>query len=195
MEFILISESELKITLSQKELDIYNIDSEKFSIGNDAQRHAFRKVLNDACRQSGFDGNSSRLMIQMYPVKRGGCEIFVTRLEIGEEKKKERQPTYKKKKDEKESETCFIFSDFRQLSAVCKQLFLQDYKEKSSLYVSEDFIYYLILEGIEKEEKGYSPFSFIHEFSKSTSQTPICYLAEYCKPVCEENAVEIIGKL
>ncbi len=194
MEFIIISDSKMKITLTQKELDIYNIDSESFSIGNDAQRHAFRKVLNDACKKSGFDGDYSRLMVQMYPAKRGGCEIFVTRLDPKEESRKDAKATYKKKKEEF-GEVCFCFSGFHELTSVCKQLLISGFSEKSSLYRSECGAYYLVIEGIPETEEDYTPFSFIREFSKSTSQTPVCYLTEYCKPVCEVNAVETIGNL
>ena len=84
MELIIISDKKMKIMLTEKELYRYNLDSENFSLENDAQRHAFRRVLNDACRQSGFENKHSRLMVQMYPGKKGGCEIFVTRMESGD---------------------------------------------------------------------------------------------------------------
>ena len=56
MELIIISDKKMKIMLTEKELSRYNLDSENFSMENDSQRHAFRRLLNDACKQSGFEG-------------------------------------------------------------------------------------------------------------------------------------------
>ncbi len=195
MEYIIISDSEMKITLSQKELDIYRIDSEDFSMGNDTQRHAFRKVLSDACRESGFSGSFERMIVQMYPIKKGGCEIFITRIDpslsLAGSTSTEAQ---KKQKDDIKS-LLFTFSSFSQLSAVCRQLSTVGSAPKSSLYISDGGTYYLILDDISAGDDKYSPFSFIREFSKSTSQIPVAYLTEYCKPICEENAVTVIGSI
>ncbi len=196
MEFIIISDSKMKITLSKKELDIYEIDSENFSIGNDAQRHAFKKVLNDACRQSGFDGSYSRLMVQMYPAKKGGCEIFVTRLDKSEcDKGSSDAPKAKKKREEKGDSITYTFSEFNHLLSVCRTLSMSGTHIKSSLYRSDSGIYYLVVDGNDFCRDEYTPLSFINEFSKNSSQTPICFLTEYCKLVCEDNAVATIGGL
>lgn len=47
MEYIIISNTKIKIMLTQKELDKYNIDGESLSIANEDQRLALRRVLND----------------------------------------------------------------------------------------------------------------------------------------------------
>lgn len=196
MEFIIISDSKMKITLTQKELDRYNIDSENFSIGNDAQRHAFRRVLNDACKQSGFEGSYSRLMVQMYPVKKGGCEIFVTRLDTSEKHREEKCTKAYESKSPGNTETlCYSFSEFAHLNAVCRQLYISGYAPQSCVYVSDSGTYYLLLDGISENENEYSALSFIGEFSKSSSQIPVPYLEEYCRLICEGDAVRIIGNI
>ena len=204
MEFIIISESKLKIMLSQKDLDKYNIDGENFSICNDTQRHAFRHVLNDACKQSGFEGNTSRLMVQMYPSKRGGCEIFVTKLDIADQRTRSEQ---KKRKDtqtiicdpEESGVLCYSFSEFSHLNTVCKQLKQSLYCGTSKAYADRSGAYYLILEPCDCQNaspKQYSALSFIDEFAKrSDPGRAIAYIEEHGKVICREDAVEKIGSL
>lgn len=197
MEYIIISDTKIKIMLTQKELDKYNIDSESFSIGNEEQRLAFRKVLNDACRQSGFDSSASRLMVQMYPAKRGGCEIFVTRLDgtscgayscvFGD--------IYNEGSTNNEKCACFTFRTFKGLNAVCRHLLNTGYSGDSDIYISEGGVYYLILIGSTLSDNAYTRLSFINEFAKSTMDDIPGYIYEHGRLVCEKNAVETIGSI
>lgn len=205
MEFIIISDNKMKIMLTQKDLDKYNIDGENFSICNDTQRHAFRHVLNDACKQSGFEGNTSRLMVQMYPSKRGGCEIFVTKLDAvekcvhsGQTKTKDAE---KKVLGEHEQNgiLCYSFSEFSHLNTVCRQLRQISFYGKSSIYADRCGTYYLILEPYDTHKsltEQYCTLSFIDEFaSRSDPSRTIAYIEEYGKVICRESAVEQIGVL
>ena len=194
MEYIVISETRIKIMLTQKELLKYNIDSEDFSITNEEQRCALRRILNDACKQSGFSSDSSRLMVQMYPARRGGCEIFVTRLcdsAVGQ------CPSFGGEISLAEpsgSCACFGFSDFGELNAVCRQLHHTGYRGDSDVYLSDGGTYYLILAGI-AHQCGYSKFSFIREFAKSASDELPGYIFEHGRVICEGDAVGRIGRI
>ncbi len=205
MEFIIISDSKMKIMLTQKDLDKYNIDGENFSICNDTQRHAFRHVLNDACRQSGFEGNTSRLMVQMYPSKRGGCEIFVTKLDAidrcsqNDRKKKKEVEKCLPVETAQNGILCYSFSEFSHLITVCRQLKRGAFYGKSSVYADRGGAYYLILEPHSTDKgltDGYCTLSFIDEFAgRSDPGRTIAYIEEYGKVICREAAVEQIGVL
>ena len=197
MEYIIISNTKIKIMLTQKELDKYNIDGESLSIANEDQRLALRRVLNDACRQSGFNSSASRLMVQMFPAKRGGCEIFVTRLDgsscgscgcvLGDVCSDEGAV--------EENCACFTFYSFKGLNAVCRHLHNTGYSGDSDIYISEGGVYYLILSKSTLSDSAYTRLSFINEFAKSATDGVPGYIYEHGRPVCEGNAVEIIGKL
>ena len=203
MELIVISDKKMKIMLSEKELNRYNIDSENFSMNNDAQRHAFRRVLNDACKQSGFDGKASRLLVQMYPAKKGGCEIFVTRIENGENDNKKALPLSPISLDIDCCDTvndiaCYMFDNFSHINTVCKQLLISGFSGKSNAYISNEGTYYLILSNFSAKnplQKPYSNLSFINEFAKSTSLCVLSYAEDYCKKLCEYDAVSTLGNI
>lgn len=197
MEYIIISDTKIKIMLTQKELDKYNIDSEDFSIGNEEQRTAFRKVLNDACMQSGFDSSSSRLMVQMYPAKKGGCEIFVTRLDssscglhncIFSNLYDDGTRTSKKG-------VCFSFQSFAGLNAVCRHLHNIGYNGDSDIYAADNGVYYLILDESGLSENSYTHLSFINEYAKRSMNDIPGYIYEHGRLICEKNAISLIGRL
>ena len=153
--------------------------------------------MNDACVQSGFDGSTSRLMVQMYPAKRGGCEIFVTRLDSS--------PCgtqscifgniYNEKTEAKTKSICFSFRSFTRLNAVCRHLHNIGYSGDSDIYVSDSGVYYLILDGSPLSENKYSVLSFVNEFAKSSMDEIPGYIYEHGRLVCEKNAVNLIGQI
>lgn len=202
MELIIISDKKMKIMLTEKELNRYNINSDSFSMSNDAQRHAFRRVLNDACKQSGFESKSSRLMVQMYPSKKGGCEIFVTRIEGDDDFKRAPSPPRNALDmtcyDTPDDVACFSFDKFSHLNTVCKQLIISKFSGKSSIYISTDGTYYLVLSSFPSKNQLNTPYtelSFITEFAKVTDICTLSYVEDYCKKICSSDAVLVIGNL
>lgn len=81
MEFLLIGDSKLKIVLSEDDMVAYKLDggADTSSAG---YRRAFWKVLDLAKAEVGFDPEGDKILIQFYPLKQGGCEVFVTKLGI-----------------------------------------------------------------------------------------------------------------
>jgi adapter protein MecA 1/2 len=197
MEYIIISDTKIKITLTQKELDKYNIDSEDFSIGNEEQRIAFRKVLNDACMQSGFDSSSSRLMVQMYPAKRGGCEIFVTRLDSSSSDLHNCifSNVCNDSREASKKGICFSFQSFERLNAVCRHLRNIGYNGDSDVYAADNGVYYLILNEGRLPENSFTHLSFINEYAKRSMNDIPGYIFEHGRLICEKNAISLIGRL
>ena len=83
MELLLISDSKLKVMLSPKDMEQYEITCENIDYDNTETRRAFWSILNQAKHQTGFDAAADRIFIQVYPSRGGGCEIFVTKIDIG----------------------------------------------------------------------------------------------------------------
>ncbi|MCD8315666.1 MAG: adaptor protein MecA [Firmicutes bacterium] len=84
METIRISESKIKVMLSREDMMKYRISRASADGSDPSLRAAIRSILRDAGRAGGFDPDSGQLYIQLYPDKRGGCELFVTRTDDAE---------------------------------------------------------------------------------------------------------------
>ncbi len=82
MEFLLVSEAKLKIVLGDSELKKYNIDSVPTEGCGVSVRRSLWKILDLAKSEVGFDPSGDKVLIQFYPMRGGGCEIFVTKLGI-----------------------------------------------------------------------------------------------------------------
>lgn len=80
MELILISDSRLKIMLTAEDMRLHGITCDTLDKSSITSRKAFWNILDEAKLQTGFDPAGSKLFVQMYPSKTGGCELFVTRL-------------------------------------------------------------------------------------------------------------------
>lgn len=82
MEFLLIGESKIKIVLNRKEAERYHLDTSTPDVSGPGARRIFWSILEEAKREVGFDPAGDKVLVQLYPLKGGGCEIFVTKLGI-----------------------------------------------------------------------------------------------------------------
>ena len=82
MEFLLIGESKIKIVLNSEEAESYKLDSSAPDVSGPGARRAFWRILDMARAEVGFDPSGDKVLIQLYPLKSGGCEIYVTKLGI-----------------------------------------------------------------------------------------------------------------
>ena len=74
MELIPIGETKLKITLDEREMAEYPLRR------RDSNRAVLLRLLREIKDRCGFDTSGSRVFVQMYPGRRGGCELYVTKL-------------------------------------------------------------------------------------------------------------------
>ena len=88
MELIMISDSKLKIMLTSEDMKEYSLDCNTLSYENTETRRAFWSILDEAKHRTGFDAASERVFVQVYPSKKGGCEMYVTKLGIFSGKKR-----------------------------------------------------------------------------------------------------------
>lgn len=81
MEFLVIGESKLKIVMSADDMAAFNLDGVS-DYSSSEYRRAFWRVLDLAKKEVGFDPGGEKILIQFYPVRLGGCEVFVTKLGV-----------------------------------------------------------------------------------------------------------------
>ena len=82
MEFLLIGDSKIKIVLNKEEAEKYRLDNASPDVSGPSARRIFWRILEQARLKVGFDPAGDKVLIQLYPLKNGGCEMFVTKLGI-----------------------------------------------------------------------------------------------------------------
>ena len=79
MEFLVVSKTKLKAILDKADMKSYKLDT----LGEHSDlshRHTFRDILKEAEIKTGFSTGKDKVLIQLYPSKEGGGELFITRL-------------------------------------------------------------------------------------------------------------------
>ena len=215
MELIRIGDSKLKITMTSDDMTQYDLDCDTMDYDNTETRRAFWDILDHAKQVTGFDAAGDRVFVQLYPSKKGGCEMYVTKLGLicAERREGERTRIPHTRAPhtahtvgvatdaahgggERERLGAYRFDGLHELLCVCRQLARQGYTAQSSAYRDEGGRYYLLL----RERGGgygilYGEFSFIAEFgTPENAQTVQLYISEHGTPICEENAVATLSR-
>ena len=215
MELIMISSSKLKIMLSADDMTKYALGSD-IDYSDQKTRQAFRAILNEAREKTGFDAESEKIFIQLYPSKKGGCEVYITKIDdesehICEIPQKPSEPKGlcknlercagiippSKRHAAKERKRAYSFSSLDILISVCRRLISVDWHGQSSAFCDENKIFYIILkEKFASEHIHPDKISFICEYGENENHNSILkYLSEHGKCFCKSGAVEKLGIL
>ena len=203
MELILISESKLKIMLTADDMESNGISEELLTYGEKDVRKIFEGILEQAKQKTGFDSSTGRLVIQVYPSKDGGCEVYFIRKPEGEKYTgaKEKTPVQRKKK-----EYCvYLFDGISDAVAVCTLLKKCGYTNESALYTDKrkngERRYYLVLQeeipanDRSRKRKSIAKSDLAAEYgTRFGGKEAMLYIAEHTEPLLTSNAVEAVGK-
>lgn len=214
MEIILISECKLKIALREEDLAAFEIRADELDYSNTETKRMFWDLLTRAKQKTGFDTDGQRVLVQLYPSKDGGCEMFVTKIGLLDEERSEKEEKHDKKcsqgyerlssqiKKQKRNAaqrgicSAYSFDNTENLLRVCRRLSDMGYIGDSSAYKGDNGRCYLFLADV--ETASYTPldeFSFIAEYGrKENSDLSRYYVLEHSKPLCEKSAVSTLGK-
>ncbi|MBO5416377.1 MAG: adaptor protein MecA [Clostridia bacterium] len=212
MEFILISDSKIKVMLTEEDLREFEIEADELDYANTDTKRMFWDILSRAKHITGFDTDGQKVLVQIYPSRHGGCEMFVTKIgslcpsEEGCHIQGKPNPIISEKftvksrgrsaAREKKRVCVFAFETLEQMLSVCRRLFSLGYSEESSAYIGENRRCYLLLEGI--DTTGYEPidkFSFIYEFGVlENSDATDFFLSERGMSICSQKAVETLSR-
>ena len=207
MEYIVINDSKLKIICEEKDLEPYGVSAHALEYGDAVSRKFLEHLLDEARERLGFETVLHRVLIQLFPDNRGGCEIFVNKLgllkgsaEKTSDDNSEALPPVASKKEI--TKKLFFFEKLDFMLEACKRLSFLPSAKKSSAFYLEEKGYYLYLElnaDAALEEYGISvldEYSFLLEYGEPQGESKLLpYLAEYAKCVCKENAVETLGRI
>lgn len=195
MEFLLIGESKLKIVISEEEMKKYNLNVISETTGGRSFRRSFWRVLDMAKEEVGFDPSGDKVLIQFYPVKSGGCEVFVTKLGILPEasarlvSKSDRIAMLSRRRG------FYSFDSLADLVAAARAIkrVAGDKSPTADAYFCADK-YYL---SIEEYGKGGEPIEFpsVLEFAKLLTADFGLYISEQGDSLCDGDAIEKFSAL
>lgn len=212
MEYILINEKKLKVMLCNQDLDCRALEAEKLDYSLPEAKKLFCDILGYAKDKLGFDTSGYRVLLQLYPSKDGGCELFITRLGKPEasdpsdlppssEKESDGKAKEIQKKARCKKEKAFSFDKLSHLIDVCKRLGAIGIDCESSVY-SDGERWYLLLYFLNSdiaELSGILPLSelsFIGEYGSAEDPRPLSlYLCEYANEICQGNAIDIFSRM
>lgn len=208
MDFILISESKIKIMLTAADMARLEIRAEDMDYSDTETKRAFWEILSAAKKKTGFDTEGKRMLVQLYPSKDGGCEMFVTLIEqaSGTRNTYEAKKPSGKESGQSVSESAtrkktfnlaFSFDELQSCICACRELEHMSFEGESSFYVSDEKIYYLFLHAENYcEYLLLNSISFVEEFGRrENTERSLAFLCEHGTPLCASGAVAALGAL
>lgn len=188
MEIVRISEEKLKLTLCKEDLEKYSLKPEELDYDKTETRRVIWQILDDAKKRTGFDAAADRALIEAYPGRRGGCEIYVTLL-----------CEKKRKKGVRGRYSIYRFPDAETLFALCAAFSVSGKQYESDLYRlrRDGALYLLVKEALEdsiRKDGALSPLSFVEEYGVRCKQAGLLsYIKEHGECLIAGNAIARLG--
>lgn len=194
MELIRISDSKLKVMLDAQDMTRYAISPDAMNYDNTETRRAIWQILDEAKQETGFDAAAGRLVIQVYPSREGGCELYITKIQHTAPRDGTRGG------NNGEREVLYRFSDMNTLLAACRQLALRGYGRDSAAYAGEGGEYFLLLRAVDSPAAYLAPglhdLSYLCEYGRAvTDGLRVAYIREHGKCLLPQDAVERLSLL
>jgi negative regulator of genetic competence, sporulation and motility len=188
LEIVRISEEKLKLTLCKEDLEKYKLKPDELDYDKTETRRVIWQILDEAKKKTGFDAAADRALIEAYPGRRGGCEIYVTML--GDKKKR---------RGVRGRFGIYRFADAESLFSLSAILLASGRDYESDLYRlrGEDGYFLCIKEPLEesiRKESTLSPLSFVEEYGVKCKQAGFLhYIRERGECLVERDAVTRLG--
>jgi negative regulator of genetic competence, sporulation and motility len=189
MELIRISDSKLKIMLNAEDMTRYAITSDVLNYENTETRRAVWQILDEAKQKTGFNAASDRVLIQVYPSRAGGCEMYVTKVPplLAHPSEGDQMRTNEGRPE------IYFFAGLEGLLRACRQLSCRAPHIESAAYAAQEGGYYLLLRATGADSVlgtplAYNPAEEYGERKKCTASR-MAYIKEHADCLCEEDAI------
>ena len=181
--------------MNSEDMAKYDITCDRLDYGCCDAKKALLSILDEARQKVGFEANGDHVLVEVFPSKDGGCEMYVTRSQE-EGKCGLPMPLHM---GMKECPSIFYFSNAERMLSACRHL--QNNKDIITSAAFSEFEsrgFYLLLYTVECDVFGKDPMllSVAHEYGKLIKNDyEIAYLTEHCECICSENAIQRLGAL
>lgn len=187
MELLPIGETKIKIMLTKEDMDTYALDGTNVDYDNTNTRRAFWAILDEARQRTGFDAATDRVLIQLYPSRDGGAEMFVTKLG--------HLPPLTEKTLARGGKAAMLscrravyrFDALNDLIRAARAAREEGFPASDRIFLGEDGAYYLVTE--ERGDTGESRFSRTAEFGDPLPPIVADYLNEHGKLLAAKDGL------
>ena len=195
MEFLLIGESKIKIVLSSEEAKNQGLDTTSADVSGPVARRIFWRILDMAKAEVGFDPKGDKVLIQLYPLASGGCELFVTKLGILSESSAHLVSKSDRIAMLSKSRSLYSFDDLNDIIGASRAVksITGELSPKSDVYVDGEK-YYL---SIEEYGKGGEPVEFpcLLEFGMGLTAELSSYIYEHADRLTDGDGIDRFSSL
>lgn len=196
MEVLKISDSKLKIMLTRQDMQRYRLNSDNIDYNDSRTKHSFWQILDAVKESHGFDTSGDKVLIQYYPSKDGGCELFVTKLGILPAASERTIAKSNRITMLEERRTVYRFEDFETMLIGARLIKNSSGIKYSDAFLGESGEYYLeIFERGAAYAAGLCEFSRLLEFSVAVPPSKYPYITEHCEKLTDGTAVELLSEL
>jgi len=178
MDFLVVSDSKLKIMMNREDMKRYDIDGENIDYDNPKVRRSFWRILDAAREACGFEASGDKVLIQFYPAK-DGSEIFVTKLGVISSGAERTIAKSSKVAMLETRRTIYKFPSMESLISAAKILEGENLPKIPRAYFDENGSYYIIAE----ERRGGSgagiEISPLAEYGREIPSNLASYISEH----------------
>ena len=188
MDFLVVSDSKLKIMMSRDDMLEYDIDGDDIDYDDPKTRKTFWKILDVARERCGFEVSGDKVLIQFYPSK-DGSEIFVTKLGIISANAERTISSSGKVAMLEAQMAIYKFDSLSSVSEAARIIEKEGGSHYPRAFFDERGIYYIITE--ERVTKKKKELSRVAEFGERIPDNLAAYIAEHS----DEISFELLCRL
>ena len=193
MELLVINDNKLKIMLNKEDMKKHGLDGKELDYEDNETRKRLFEILDAVKDKCGFDTSLDKLLIQLYPSRDGGGELFVTKLGLlsaSAEQSLRRSRGVGVFCRDREIYFFDLFSSLLFASSFCES---DPTVEQSLLYYEEGKGYYLVIE--RKGGGALMSSERLLEFGEPIHITRLGYIEEYSSLLLSDCALEKLSSL
>ena len=192
MELIVIDESKVKVMLSAKDMRRFELDVSDMDYEDRHTRIAIKAILEAVRIKSGLDVMGEKMLVQVYPAKDGGCEMFISRLsppiKSGATPKSLTLLSTKNK--------MYCFEVFEHLLEACSALHKNGYSMESALYSMDEKWYLHLQENHLPVNESKNHIAFVSEYATQTLESiTFSHVKEHGRCIMQNDAVQMLANL
>lgn len=196
MEILKINDQKVKIMLTSDDVRRFGLDINDVDYADSETRSKIWSVL-DASRASwSFESGEDKLLVQFYPSRDGGAELFVTKLGRINKKGERRLISSEEVTLLQARREIYRFGNLDTLLLAARVVSDCPYIKESELYYSEDGSYYLFVLGRGGAgHGGIAELSVLLEYSERVGSGEAARIAEHSRVLIERRAVSTLSEL